>query len=109
MIWRCTVCGMQCEDDIAPETCPKCGAPREKFIAITEEETEKIYSSLRTNDIHMEIVNLCSMIVELAEEGIEIDLDPGCVDLFKKAADEAWIIKNRSKAEIQGHMNKGKW
>lgn len=46
---------------------------------------------------------------ELAEEGIELNLDPPCVDLFKKAYDEALVIKQRSKAELAGHMSKGKW
>jgi len=109
MLWKCTVCGMQVEGELAPEFCPKCGAPREKFIAITEEETEKIYKSLRTNDIHMEISNLCDAIIDLADEGSEINLDPGCLSVFENATKEAWIIKNRSKAEIQAHIAKGKW
>ena len=109
MIWKCTLCGMQIEGDIAPDACPKCGAPREKFIAITEEETKRIYSSLKTNDLHMEIATLCTAIIRLAKEGIEIGLDPNCVSVFEKAKDEAWVMKNRSRAEIKGHMEKGKW
>lgn len=109
MLWKCSVCGFMNEGDDAPEKCPKCGAPKEKFSALTEEEDKKVYSSDRTNDIHMEIINLAMAITELAEEGIEIDLDPPCVALFKQAKDEAWIIKQRSKAELAGHMNKGKW
>ncbi|HRT82565.1 MAG TPA: rubredoxin, partial [Oscillospiraceae bacterium] len=48
-------------------------------------------------------------ISELAKEGIEINLDPPCVALFKQAVEEAGIIKNRSKAELAGHMGKGKF
>jgi hypothetical protein len=48
-------------------------------------------------------------ITELAEEGIEINLDPPCVAAFEKAKQEAWVIKQRSKAELSGHMEKGKW
>lgn len=109
MLWKCTVCGFVNEWDEAPDFCPKCGAPKEKFIALSEEDANKIYDSDRTNDIHMEIINLSMAIAELAQEGIELDLDPPCVDLFEKAYNEAWIMKQRSKAEIAGHLSKGKW
>lgn len=108
MLWKCGVCGYIHEGEV-PEVCPKCGAPKEKFTALTEEESKKVYDSDRTNDIHMEIIELAMKIKDLAKEGIEINLDPPCVALFKQAHDEAWIIKQRSKAEIAGHVGKGKW
>lgn len=109
MLWKCSVCGMTVEGENPPEFCPKCGAPKEKFVKLTDEEAKKVYASDRTNDIHMEITALAMRIKELAEEGIKINLDPPCVALFTKAKDEAWIIKQRSKAEIAGHIAKGKW
>ncbi|NCA66518.1 MAG: rubredoxin [Clostridia bacterium] len=109
MLWKCSVCGLVFEGDSAPQNCPKCGAPKEKFNALTEEEAKKIYMSDRTNDIHMKLTDLAMKIIKLAEEGIEINLDPPCVALFKQAKDEAWIIKQRSKAEIAGHVSRGKW
>lgn len=109
MLWKCSVCGYVHEGNDAPEKCPKCGAPKEKFAALSEEDTKKIYAADRTNDIHMEIIGLAMKIEELAKEGIKIDLDPPCVALFTNAKDEAWIIKQRSKAEIAGHMTRGKW
>ncbi len=45
----------------------------------------------------------------IAEEGIEINLDPGCIITFKKALQEAEIIKNIAKAEMATHVAKGKW
>jgi hypothetical protein len=93
----------------APEACPKCGAPKEKFAALPEEDAKKVYASDRTNDIHMKIIELSMKIAELAKEGIDINLDPPCVSVFNKAKDEAWVIKQRSKAELAGHMTKGKW
>ncbi len=109
MLWKCSVCGMVYEGENAPDVCPKCGAPKEKFVALSEEETNKIYSSDRTNDIHMQIIKAAMKIVKLSEEGIAINLDPTCVAAFNKAKDEAWIIKQRSKAELAGHMTRGKW
>jgi predicted nucleic acid-binding Zn-ribbon protein len=109
MLWKCSVCGYLHEGAEAPETCPKCGAPKIKFAALSEEEAKKIYMSDRTNDIHMKIVDLAMKIYKLADEGIEIDLDPPCVALFEKAKDEAWVLKQRSKAELAGHMSRGKF
>jgi hypothetical protein len=97
------------DGDTPPEKCPKCGAPAEKFTALSDEDAKKVYASDRTNDIHMEIIQLAMKIKMLAKEGIEINLDPPCVALFEQAKHEAWIIKQRSKAELAGHMSKGKW
>ena len=109
MLWKCTVCGFLHEGPDAPDKCPKCGAPKEKFEAMAEEDAQKIYMSDRTNDIHMEIIELAMKIKDLAKEGIEINLDPPCVALFQQAHDEAWVIKQRCKSEIAGHVSRGKW
>jgi rubredoxin len=109
MIWKCSVCGYLHEGPDAPDICPKCGAPKEMFSAMSAEEAKKVFDSDRTNDIHMEIVRLAMKIRKLTKEGIAINLDPPCVALFKQAHDEAWVIKQRSKAEIAGHVGKGKW
>ena len=109
MLWKCTVCGFLHEGPDAPDKCPKCGAPKEKFEAMAEEDAQKIYMSDRTNDIHMEIIELAMKIKDLAKEGIEINLDPPCVALFQQAHDEAWVIKQRCKAESAGHVSRGKW
>lgn len=37
--WKCTVCGYVHTGDEPPDTCPVCGAPKSKFIDITEPET----------------------------------------------------------------------
>ncbi|MCR3922628.1 MAG: rubredoxin [Firmicutes bacterium] len=109
MLWKCSVCGFMHEGSEAPAKCPKCGAPKEKIIVLSAEDAKKVYDSDRTNDIHMEIVRLAMQIKDLAQEGIDLDLDPPCVAVFKNAINEAWVIKQRSKAEIAGHMAKGKW
>jgi len=108
-LFKCSVCGFVYEGDDAPDYCPKCEAPKEKFAQLDEEAANKIYASDRTNDIHMELIQLSMRIVELCEEGIKINLDPPCVSAFTKAKNEAWIIKQRSKAELVGHINKGKF
>ncbi|NDL67986.1 rubredoxin-like domain-containing protein [Anaerotalea alkaliphila] len=109
MLWKCTVCGIVLEGEEAPAVCPKCGSPKEKFVALDEEATGKVYNSDRTNDIHMDIINLAAAIIDLCAEGVELDLDPDCVSTFEKASNEAWVIKQRCKAELASHMGKGKW
>lgn len=108
-LFKCSVCGYIYEGDEAPERCPKCRVPKEKFVELTSEEADKIYQSDRTNDIHMEIINLADKIYRLSKEGININLDPTCVYAFEKAKNDAWTIKQIAKAELAAHMNKGKW
>lgn len=108
-LYKCTVCGYVAEGENAPDPCPKCMQPADKFVEMDEESAQKVYRSDLTNSIHMEIIGLAEQIAALAEEGIEDDLDPMCVGAFTKARNEAWVIKQRSKAELAGHMSKGKW
>jgi len=109
MLWKCSICGYVHAGDEAPDQCPKCGNPKEKYTALSAEDAKKITDSDRTNDIHMEIIKLAMRIRKLAQEGIAINLDPPCVALFQQADKEALVIKQRSKAEIAGHVGRGKW
>jgi rubredoxin len=109
MLWKCSFCGYLHEGNDAPEKCPKCGNPKDQFSSLSEEDVKKVLDSDRTNDIHMEIINLVMKIESLAKEGIEINLDANCVSVFKNAVKETWVLKQRSKAEIAGHVSKGKW
>ena len=108
-LFKCTVCGYISEGEVAPEKCPKCSLGADKFVELDRKATEKIYRSDKTNAIHMEIITLAEKIIALAEEGIEDNLDPKCLVGFNQAKNEAWTIKQRSKAELAGHMNLGKW
>jgi len=108
-MFRCTQCGYVHEGQDAPDVCPKCGAPKEMFKRLDDEAAEKIYASDITNDIHMEIITHAAAIMDLCDEGIELALDPPCVGVFEKTMNAAWIMKKRSKAEIAGHVGKGKW
>jgi hypothetical protein len=40
---------------------------------------------------------------------VDDNLDPPCVKIFKRAQEQAEILQQSIKAELQGHMNKGKW
>lgn len=107
--WKCMVCGYIHDGDNPPEACPKCGAPAEKFNELSEEQRKLIDHSRITNQFHMELVGLMEQVKEIAELGIEDDLDPPCVKIFEKALQNATEIQQAIKAEIVGHISKGKW
>ena len=108
-LFKCSVCNFIHEGDQPLDKCPKCGMGSEKFVELSAENADKVYKSERTNDIHMEIIDLANKIVKLSLEGIELNLDPNCVSSFKQATAEVYIIKQRAKAEIENHIGKGKW
>jgi len=108
-LFKCSVCGYVSEGEVAPDKCPKCGMDATKFEELSGETAEKIYRSDKSNDIHIEIIALAEKIAFLSQEGIDDNLDPKCVSAFTQAKNEAWIIKQRSKTELAGHISLGKW
>lgn len=108
-LFKCNVCNYIHEGGDAPDKCPKCGQGKEQYVELSAEAAALVYKSERTNDIHMEMITLTDKMVQLAKEGSEINLDPNCVLAFNQARNEAYVIKQRAKAELEGHMKKGKW
>ncbi|MGC8970978.1 MAG: rubredoxin-like domain-containing protein [bacterium] len=107
--WRCGVCGIVLDVENPPEVCPKCGAPREKFTQIPEDQVKLIDRSRFTNGLHIELFTLMAKVAELAQKGIDDNLDPPCVKIFTEAKEQALLFQQKIKAEIQGHISKGKW
>ncbi|MGI6366391.1 MAG: rubredoxin-like domain-containing protein [Bacillota bacterium] len=108
-MWKCGVCNFIHEGEGAPDKCPKCGAPKEKFTALEEEKVNLVLRSRLGNTLLMDLDGLLDAVLELAEVGIEDDLDPGCVKLYKECRDFALFARQSLKAEIETHMSKGKW
>ena len=108
-MWQCGSCGYMWNGEEAPDKCPKCGAPKEKFTKLDEKAMETVESSRFTNNLHMQLYVLFEQVMDVAEDGIDENLDPNCVKIFKKAVAEAEILQQSIKAELQGHMKKGKW
>ncbi len=107
-LWKCSVCGLVAEGEHAPEKCPKCGATADKFELLSEEAATKIYRSDFSNDLHMRLIDLAMEMDKLCDLGIEDNLDPTCVVVFKNTKKRAWEIKAMAKAELIGHNSKGK-
>lgn len=108
-MFKCSVCNFVYEGSEAPEQCPKCGAPKEKFVQLSDEAADKILRSRFTNDLYLELKNLLNTVIEVAEQGIEDNLDPGCVKVFTDAKTAAFELGQKIKAELEGHMKKDKW
>jgi hypothetical protein len=106
--WRC-VCGYIHDGDTAPEKCPKCGAPAEKFTLLDEQAADLVERSRRSNVLHCRIVDLARQIEHVCNQGIEDNLDPGCVDVFQKSLAACYDMMKLSMTEMQGHAAKGKW
>jgi predicted nucleic acid-binding Zn-ribbon protein len=108
-MWRCSSCGYVHDGEEPPGKCPKCGAAREKYVAVEDKAMELVERSRFTNNLHIHLFALLEQVIDVAEDGIDDNLDPSCVKIFKRALAEAEILQQSIKAELQGHMNKGKW
>lgn len=109
ILFKCQVCNYIHTGDEAPDKCPKCGAPKEKFVELNEEDTNKVARSEFTNGLHMELYNVLQEIEDISEAGIEDDLDPGCVSIFNKAKEQAVLLKKMIVAELETHIKRNKW
>ncbi len=109
MQWKCGICNFIWEGDNPPDKCPKCGAPGDKYAKLSGEDWNIVERSRFTNGLHIELMGILPRLLEIAEEGIADDLDPRCAVLFKRLQEEASFLLASSKAELEGHMKKGKW
>lgn len=108
-LYRCEVCGLILEEGQLEDNCQKCGSPREKFHEMAEADVEKVERSEKTNDLHAELIDLVNQMEDVADMGIEDNLDPSCAKIFARAKTYTKLLKQLCKAEIAGHVSKGKW
>jgi hypothetical protein len=57
----------------------------------------------------MQLYMLMEQVMDMAEDGVDDNLDPACVRIFRRALEQAEIVQQSIKAELEGHVNKGKW
>lgn len=107
--WRCGVCGYIHDGAEAPEFCPKCGAPREKFAEVEQAAAALMDRARLTNELHMELSASLEKAKAISRRGIEDNLDPTCVALFQKVVSQAESFQRMIQAELAAHMGKGKW
>jgi hypothetical protein len=81
----------------------------EKFAELDEKAADLVERSRFTNSLHMQLFAVLEQVMDLAEDGVDDNLDPNCVKIFERALEQAETLQQSIKAELQGHMNKGKW
>ena len=106
--WKC-VCGYIHDGDEAPAQCPKCGAPAEKFTLLDDKAANLVERSRHTNALHARLADLGRKIELVCKDGIEDNLDPGCVDVFQKSLAHSYEMMKLAMTEMQIHVAKGKW
>ena len=107
--FKCAGCGFIHDGEVAPEKCPKCGAPAAQFVELDEAAASLVERSRHTNALHSKVIDLAQELEQVCAEGISDELDPGCVDVFTKVREMAWTSMKLSMTEQQGHVGKGKW
>lgn len=108
-MWRCIVCGYLHEGDDPPDICPKCGAPKEKFELLDEEETGMMKDASLTKRKYEQIFARLEEIKEIADEGIILDLDEGCNKIFAQVKEDIAAIHGMIKEELSGHAKYCIW
>jgi len=106
--YRC-VCGYIHDGDEPPAACPKCGASAEKFTLLDDKAADLVERSRRTNMLHCRVIDLARQVEYACRDGIEDNLDPGCVDVFRKSLAQAYDMMKLSMTELKIHADKGKW
>lgn len=108
-LYKCEVCGLILEEGQFDDHCPKCGQPADKLHEMAAEDAEKVVRSEKTNDLYAQMIRLLNKLEDVADCGIEDNLDPSCAKIFAKAKANAKLLKQLAKAEVAGHVSKGKW
>jgi len=108
-MWQCSACGFVWDGEEPPDQCLKCGAKLDRFEQLDAKATDTIERARFTNSLHMQAYALLEEIMAIAEEGLDDNLDPGCARIFEQALVQAEFLQQAIKAELQGHVKKGKW
>lgn len=108
-MWRCEVCGYLHEGEEPPDFCPKCGAPKSKFVLLDEEEAEMMRDALATREKYAEILKHLEAVHALAQQGIDLDLDDGCNKIFSQTQKDTESIKRMIKEELAGQAQECIW
>lgn len=108
-LWKCQVCNFVFEGATPPEKCPKCGAPREQFKQLSEQEAELVIKSRKTNYLHMRSLTLLQELLAVVDGIAKENLDPPCVKLASEEREFALTTIQKIMAELETHMKRGKW
>jgi hypothetical protein len=108
-LWKCGTCGYIHGGDEAPESCPKCNAPKKAFKLLKDDAEKLVIESRKTNEMHVAIMGLYAKVQKWAKFIKEDSLDPNCVAIADRVMKDTHETIQSIKAELEGHMKKGKW
>ena len=106
---KCSVCNYVLDGEVAPDKCPRCGASQDKFVKLAEDKAQLVDRARCAHQLHMGLITALDQAHSIAEMGIRDNLDPACVAIFTRARNEAVLLGQFIKAEIESHIGKGKW
>ena len=108
-MWQCEVCGFVWDDEQPPPVCLKCEASPSRFVELDAKTVDLIERARFTNSLLMHLSLLLEQVMDLAEDGLDDNLDPSCASIFRQAGEQAEVLQQAIKAEMQSHVKKGKW
>jgi rubredoxin len=108
-LWKCSVCGYIHDGNGALEKCPKCGAPKSAFKMLNPSEEQLVLKARKTNEMHIAISGFYAKVEKWAVKIKAENLDPNCVAIADRIIKDTLETKQAIKAELEAHMNKGKW
>jgi hypothetical protein len=106
---RCSVCGYIHEGEGLPVECAKCDAESSKLGRLDPDAVQKIQRARFTNSLHLQVFSLLEDARDIADAGIEDDLDPACTKIFEELGRFAAQMQRKINAELETHVRKGKW
>jgi rubredoxin len=108
-MWECSECGYVHEGEWAPDRCPRCEAGKAAYMALDAEDVERIQRASFANSLHMHLFSLLEDARDIADAGVEDNLDPRCVAIFQEVESFATQLQHKISAELASHMEEGKW
>ncbi len=107
--YRCKVCFYIHDGEAPPDICPKCGAPKDQFEKLPENISLLIDRSRKTNNLLLKTLVNLQHLKDIANEGINDNLDPSCLYIFQRISESCKIMEKMIMAEIAAHSQKNKW
>lgn len=108
-MWRCGGCNLVWDDEAPPAVCPQCEARQKRFVLLDPAAASRIEEARFGNSLLMQLHLLLEQVQDVAEDGLDEELDPGCARVFGEAALAAERLQPMIKAEIQAHVGQGRW
>ncbi len=108
-MWRCRTCDLVWDGESPPSECPKCSAKEGRFLRLEPTAADRIERARFTNALLMQLSLLLEQVMDVAEDGLDEDLDRACVSIFEQAVVTAEPLQQAIKAEIEAHVKQQQW